>query len=214
MELAAKPKVRAFNAVCLLALSLSATLCAQNPADLPAQIGPTMQANPFTNHQKLEYRLNQIVGIHGSLGAAAGAALGQARNVPHEWGQGAEGYATRYFSDFGTNVIRQSVALGLETALHEDPRYFPSEEKGFKQRLKNVFLQTVVTRTDSGRATFAWARMGSAFAAGAITNTWQPPSTDTPGRAVTRGCIMLGGDLSYNFLQEFIPFFRPRVFKQ
>ncbi len=213
MELVASPNTFAISAVCLLAVSLSVPADAQNPADLPAQIGPTMKANPFTKHQKFEYRFLQTVGLHGYLGAAAGAAIGQARNVPHEWAQGAEGYATRYFSDFGTNVIRQSIELGLETGLHEDPRYFPSEEKDFKHRLKNVILQTVVTRTDSGRATFAWARMGSAFAAGAITDAWQPPSTDTPGRAVSRGLIMLGGDLSYNFLQEFIPFFRPRVFQ-
>ena len=209
-----KRKAFAINVVYLLALSLSATARAQNPADLPAQIGPTMKANPFSNHQKFEYRLNQVLGVHGYLGAAAGAAWGQARNVPREWGQGTEGYATRYFSDFGTNLIRQSVAYGLETGLHEDPRYFPSEERAFKHRLKNVFLQTLVARTDSGRNTFAWARIGSAFAAGAITDAWQPPSTNTPGRAAMRGCIMLGGDLGYNFLQEFIPIFRPKVFQR
>lgn len=214
MDPVAKSKTFTISAISLFALSLSATANAQNPADLPAQIGPTMKANPFTMHQKFEYRFLQTVGLHGYLGAAAGAAIGQARNVPHEWGQGAEGYATRYFSDFGTNLIRQSIAFGLEAGLHEDPRYFPSEEKDFKHRIKNVFLQTVVTRTDSGRATFAWARMASAFAAGAITNNWQPPSTDTPGRALTRGVIMLGGDLSYNFLQEFIPFIRPRAFRR
>jgi hypothetical protein len=209
----AKLKALSINGICLLALSLSATLFAQNPADLPAQVGPTMTANPFSLHEKFEYRFIQTVGLHGYLGAAAGSALGQLRNVPHEWGQGAEGYATRYASDFGTNLVRQSIEFGLEAGLHEDPRYFPSEEKAFKLRLKNVLLQTVVTRTDSGRETFAWARMGSAFAAGAITNAWQPPSTDTPGRALSRGCIMLGGDLGYNFLQEFVPLFRPRSLK-
>jgi hypothetical protein len=210
MNLAAKTKAFAINALCLSALSLSATVHAQNPVNLPDQVGPTMTADPFTVHQKFEYRFLQTVGLHGYLGAAAGAAIGQARNVPHEWGQGLEGYASRYASDFGTNVARQSIEFGLETALHEDPRYFPSEDKRLGARLKNVLLQTVVTRTDSGREAFAWARMSSAFAAGAITNAWQPESTDTPGRAASRGCIMLGGDFAYNFLQEFVPFFRPR----
>ncbi len=169
-----------------------------------------MTADPFTLHEKFEYRFLQTVGLHGYLGAAAGAAIGQARNVPHEWGQGTEGYLSRYASDFCTNVARQSVEFGLEAALHEDPRYFPSEDKRLSARLKNVLLQTVVARTDSGKETFAWARMGSAFAAGAITNAWQPESTDTPGRAFSRGAIMLAGDFGYNFLQEFIPFVRPR----
>lgn len=169
-----------------------------------------MKADPFSVKEKFHYRFLQTVGLHGYLGAAAGAAIGQARNVPHEWGQGAEGYASRYFSDFGTNLIRQSVEFGLETGLHEDPRYFPSEERGFRKRLRNVLLQTVVTRTDSGKETFAWARMASAVTAGAITNAWQPESTDTPGRAASRAAFMLGGDLAYNFLQEFFPFVRPK----
>lgn len=221
----AKSKARTIKVVTLLALGLPATVVAQNVAqnaqnlaqnvvNLPEDVGPTMKANPFDAKQKFEYRFLQTVGLHGYLGAAAGAAIGQARNVPHEWGQGAEGYATRYFSDFGTNLTRQSIAFGLETGLHEDPRYFPSEEHGFRKRMRNVLLQTLVTRTDSGKETFAWARIGSAFAAGAITNAWQPESTDTPGRAVNRGFIMLGGDLGYNFLQEFIPIFRPRGLKK
>jgi hypothetical protein len=52
--------------------------------------------------------------------------------------------------------------------------------------------------------------MGSAFAAGQIANLWEPKSTGTPGGGVTRGCIILGGDMAYNFLQEFVPFVRPR----
>ena len=106
--------------------------------------------------------------------------------------------------------MNHTLESGLGAIWGEDPRYFPSEDKRFSARLKNVLLQTVVTRTDSGKETFAWARMGSAFAAGAITNAWQPESTDTPGRAFSRGAIMLGGDLGYNFLQEFVPFVRPR----
>lgn len=213
MESVAVYKAFAISVMPLLALSLSPSTQAQNPADLPAQIGPTLQANPFTRHEKVDYRMLQVVGLHGYMGAALGAAVGQATNTPHEWGEGAKGYGTRYISDFGTNVIRQSVALGLEEGLHEDPRYFPSEDKDFKHRIKNVVLQTFVARTDSGGNTFAWARIGSAFAAGSITNAWQPPSTRTAGHTFARSFISLGGDLGYNFLQEFFPFTRPRAFR-
>jgi len=169
-----------------------------------------MTATPFTVAEKFDYRIVQSFGLRGFAGAGFGALIGQGRDVPREWGEGWGAYATRYASDFGTNLTRQSMEFGLETALHEDPRYFPSEEKGFRARMKNVLLQTVVTRTDSGKETFAWARMGSAFGAGEFANLWQPRSTGTPGAGLTRGCIMLGGDLAYNFLQEFVPFVRPR----
>jgi len=201
--------LRALNLVCLLAVGLSDMARAQNPANLPGQVGPTMTANPMSVAEKLDYRLVQSFVLHGFAGAAFGAAISQGKDVPREWGEGWGAYATRYAADVGTDLSRQSMMFVLESALHEDPRYFPSEEKGFRARTKNVLLQTVVTRTDSGKETFAWARMGSAFAAGELANVWQPPSTGTPGRGLSRGCIMLGGDLAYNFLQEFVPFVRP-----
>jgi hypothetical protein len=209
MSKVARSNLCGINFVCLLAVSLSVTAWAQNPANLPDQIGPTMTADPLSIAEKFDYRLKQSFVLHGFAGAVFGAAIGQERDVPREWGQGWGAYATRYAADLGTDLSRQSIAFGLESALHEDPRYFPSEEKGFRARMKNALLQTVVTRTDSGKETFAWARMGSAFAAGEFANVWQPPSTGTPGRGLTRGCVMLGGDLAYNFLQEFVPFVRP-----
>lgn len=210
MKFAAIRKVRLFNAICLSALSLSVPVVAQNPADLPAQVGPTMKANPMTMRQKFDYRVIQSVGLRGYAGPAFGAAITQELDIPREWGQGVRGYATRYASGFGTNLSRQSFAFVLETALHEDPRYFPSEQKGFKARMKNVLLQTVVCRTDSGRETFAWGRMFSAFAAGELTNAWEPPSTSTQGRGADRGLVILSGDFAYNLLQEFVPFVRPK----
>jgi len=210
VETAMASKWRSINLMSLLAVSLSGAVWGQNPANLPGQVGPTMSAKPLTVGEKFDYRVVQSFGLRGFAGAGFGAAIGQGRDVPKEWGEGWGAYATRYAAALGTNLTRQSMAFGLETALHEDPRYFPSESKRFKDRMKNVLLQTVVARTDSGRETFAWARMGSAFAAGEFVNLWQPPSTGTPGGGLTRGCIILGGDLTYNFLQEFIPFVRPR----
>jgi hypothetical protein len=210
MDTAMRPKLRTFNLVSLLAVSLSGTAWAQNPANLPGQVGPTMTATPFTIAEKFDYRIVQSFGLRGFAGAGFGAAIGQERDVPREWGEGWGAYSTRYAAALGTNLTRQFTAFGLETLLHEDPRYFPSESKRFGARLKNVLLQTVVTRTDSGKETFAWARMGSAFAAGQFVNLWQPPSTSTPGGGLTRGCIILGGDLAYNLFQEFVPFVRPR----
>ncbi len=199
--------------MCFLAVGLSAMACAQNVVNLPDQVGPTMHADPFDIHQKFEYRIIQSFGLKGYFGSALGAAIGQSRDSPREWGEGVQGYATRYVSGIGSNLSRQSVAFLMESALHEDPRYFPSEEKAFGKRLKNVLLQTVVARTDAGKETFAWARMVSAFAAGEITNAWSPPSTDSPERGAVRGCMTLGGDFGYNLLQEFVPFVRPRGLK-
>lgn len=201
----------------LLALTVgtivSLPMNAQSPADLPAQVGPTISAPPLSVSEKFDYRIVQSFGLRGVAGSAFGALIGQARNSPHEWGQGVEGFADRYASGFGGNLGRQGIQFVLETALHEDPRYFPSKEKGFKKRMKNVLLQTLVTRTDSGGHRFAYARIAGAFADGQLVNAWQPASTGSVGDGVMRGFIGLGSDLGYNFLQEFVPFMRPRTLR-
>ena len=201
----------------LLALAagtiVSLPMAAQNLTDLPAQIGPTISAPPLSVSEKFDYRIVQSFGLRGVAGSAFGALIGQARDSPYEWGQGFEGFTDRFASGFGGNLGRQGIQFVLETALHEDPRYFPSKEKGFKKRMKNVLLQTLVTRTDSGGHRFAYSRIAGAFANGQLVNAWQPASTGSVGDGVTRGLIGLGSDLRYNFLQEFVPFMRPRTLR-
>ena len=110
----------------------------------------TVSAPSFDVWDKFDYSVVQTFGARGFLGAGLGAGFGQLFDTPKEWGEGAEGYAKRYASSFGGNVSRQVMAFGLESTLHEDPRYFPSEDKGFKGRMKNVLRQSIFTKKDSG----------------------------------------------------------------
>jgi hypothetical protein len=169
----------------------------------------TISAPPFTVRDKFDYRVVQSFGARGFLGAAVGAAIGQARNSPHEWGQGFTGFADRYASSFAGNFSRQTFAWTLESAFHEDPRYFPSEEKNKKQRAVNALKQIIICKTDSGKSEFAYARVFSQIGAGQLTNVWQPASTSSVGDGFMRAVIGLGADAAYNFMQEFFPFTRP-----
>src|SRR5262249_15031295 len=128
----------------------------------------------------------------------------------HEWGQGVEGFATRYGSGVAGNLSRQTFAFVMESALHEDPRYFPSEDRSTKQRLLSVVKQVVICKTDDGKSSCAFGRVVSQVACGQCTNLWQRASTGSVGDGFVRAFIGLGADAGYNFLQEFIPFTRPR----
>ena len=180
----------------------------QNPPD--STLPNTVSAPPFTVADKFDYRVVQSFGLRGLGGSLVGAAIGQARDAPHEWGQGVQGFATRYGSGVAGNLSRQTFAFVLESALHEDPRYFPSEDKSTKQRLLNVVKQVVICKTDDGRSSPAYGRVISQFAGGQFTNLWQPASTGSVGDGLVRAFIGLGADAGYNLLQEFIPFTRPR----
>ncbi len=91
------------------------------------QLPNTVSAPPFTVGDKFAYRVVQTFGLRGLLGAFVSASIGQGAGSPYEWGGGVEGYAKRYVSGFGGNVSRQTMAFAIESVMHEDPRYFPSE---------------------------------------------------------------------------------------
>ncbi len=195
---------------------LPVCLSAQISTSEPRQTGQltTKVVRPLSIREKFDYRVVQTFGLRGYLGPGVGAAIGQAEDRPKEWGGGVSGFAGRYGSAFATNFSRQTMTFTMESALHEDPRYFPSEDSGFKARLKSVLIQTVITRTDSGTRQIAYGRIVSAFAAGQLSNAWQPRSTGSVGDGFERGAIMLGGDAGYNILQEFVPFLRPRTLRR
>jgi hypothetical protein len=52
----------------------------------------------LTVAQKFNYRVIQAFGVRGLLDAGVGAAIDQARNVPHEWGGGAASFGERFGS--------------------------------------------------------------------------------------------------------------------
>lgn len=172
-------------------------------------LSKTVSAPSFTVRDKFDYRVVQSFGARGFIGALFGAAIGQADNSPHEWGQGVQGFAERYGSGLGGNFSRQTFAFVLESAFHEDPRYFPSEDRTMKQRAVNALKQVIICKTDSGHGEFAWARVISQFGAGQFVNVWQPRSSSSVADGFKRGFIGLGADTAYNFMQEFLPFTRP-----
>ncbi|MBV9268208.1 MAG: hypothetical protein JO061_18715 [Acidobacteriaceae bacterium] len=197
--------------VCLVALP--AVLNAQQTEDKtpiqPGQIGQTVHAPPFTVADKFDYRVVQTFGARGFIGSALGAAIGQANDTPSEWGQGFGGLAKRYVSGFAGNCTRQIMAFAIEAPLHEDPRYFPSEDKSMKERFWNAIKQVYLTRKDDGGQGFAYGRVISDFANGQLVNAWQPRSTGAVSNGIERGFISLGADAGYDLLQEFVPFTRP-----
>jgi hypothetical protein len=173
-------------------------------------LSKTVSAPPFTVADKFDYRVVQTFGARGLVGSLFGAAIGQAENSPHEWGQGLHGFAERYGSGLAGNLSRQTFAFVLESSFHEDPRYFPSEDRSKKYRIGNALRQVIICKTDKGRSEFAYARIFSNFGSAQFVNVWQPRSTGSVADGFTRGVIGLGSDAAYNLMQEFLPFTRPK----
>lgn len=197
-------------AICT-ALSVQAQT-ASTPA-APVQPGQllhdTVSAPPLTVGGKFHYRILSLFGPRDLIGLALGAGIATGFEVPKEWGRGGSGYGLQYVNGLGIALTRQTFAWGLDSAFHEDPRYFSSEEHGFVPRMKNVFKQVLICKNDQGGDTVAYGRLVSAFAAAQLAGAWQPPSNQGFGNGLERGAIILAADATISMVQEFVPFMRP-----
>ena len=89
--------------------------------------GMAQPAAPLDVLGKLNFHA-QSVGSPWSLAeSAAYAGILQGLDAPEEWGQGAGAYGKRFASTLGGSAIHGVLAFGLDSALHQDPRYFRSQ---------------------------------------------------------------------------------------
>lgn len=137
--------------------------------------------------------------------AAAFALLYQLENQNPSFGQGMAGYAKRFGTAYGDQMIGNMMTEGIvPSLLHEDPRYFRKGEGTKWSRAGYALKQIIVTRTDSGHKTFNVAEIGGNAAAVAITNLWYPDTRNASDNLEKLG-IQLATDSFSNILKEFWP---------
>jgi hypothetical protein len=148
------------------------------------------------------------------LGDAAYAAVLQEADAPREWGQGATGYGKRFGSMVAWSGIHSALAFGLDSTLHQDPRYYRSRGSGFWRRSGHALRGTLLTRTDSGGETVSTWRIGSAYGSAVLSNLWYPARLNTVRLGFIQGSVTLGFDLAGNLGKEFWPDIRRKVLRK
>ena len=165
---------------------------------------PTPQA-PLSIQDKWKIHARRTTSPTGFLRSAVTAGWDQWQNDPMEWGQGMAGYSRRFGHKVSYRAVKNGLGLSLDVTLRQDPRYFRSEEQGFWKRTPHALTYVIVTRTDSGGRTFSTWRVGSAYGAAFITNSWRPDRVGGTADALQRGTVTLGLDAVSNVLKEFWP---------
>jgi hypothetical protein len=168
-------------------------------------------AEPLDVTAKLEYHAKCAFGPTSVLGDAAYAAILQADNAPLEWKQGGEAFGKRVGSMVAWSGIRNGLAFGLDSSLHQDPRYYRAGGSGFWRRSGHAFRQTILTHTDSGGETLSTWRIGSAYGSAFLSNLWYPDRLNTPRLGFIQGSVTLGLDLMSNLGKEFWPDVKRKV---
>src|SRR6202011_4237881 len=81
------------------------------------------------------------------MGEVGSAALGQARNSPHEWGRGAGGFAKRLGSGAAHYVVKDTIQRGVGGLLHEErDNYVRANKPGFGPKFKSAAENTFWVR--------------------------------------------------------------------
>jgi hypothetical protein len=163
---------------------------------------------------KLHYHAESTYAPTAILGLAAYAGALQAIDTPEEWGHGGAAYGKRFASMMAWSGIHSSLAFGLDSTLHQDPRYYPSGSGGFWRRAGHALRGTILTRTDSGGETVSTWRIGSAYGSAFLSNMWYPDRLNTARLGLIQGSVTLGFDLVSNLRLEFWPDLKRKLRKK
>jgi len=142
----------------------------------------------------------------GAIGrAVAGGSISQWDDSPKEWGGGAAAWGERIGSAYAEHGIRKTLEFGAASALHEDDRYFRSDESGFWKRTRHAIASTFTARDYAGNEHLSFTRVGSAAGASFISRIWQPRSETTAGDGAVNFGITMAAEMGWNVFKEFSP---------
>jgi hypothetical protein len=138
------------------------------------------------------------------LGAAFLAGINQASDTP-DYVQGAKGYGQRMGANYANGLT--DIFIGgaiLPSILHQDPRYFYQGTGTKKSRALHAISTPFICKGDNGRWQPNYSGLGGYLAAGAIANTYYPPSNRGPGLVFSTTSIDIAADMANGLLQEFV----------
>lgn len=182
------------------------------PTTVFSQAPEPLAPEPLDVMGKLSFHAKNVYSPTALAGVALYAGLLQADNIPREWGQDAGAYGKRFGSTVAWSVTYNTIAFGLDTTLHQDPRYFRLGGSGFWRRSGHALRGTLMTRKDSGGETLSTWRLGSAYGAAFISNEWYPDRLNTVRLGFIEGTVTVGLGFASNMGSEFWPDIRKKVF--
>lgn len=168
---------------------------------------------PLTTRQKYVLAYHQTVDISAHFGNLFQAMLQQASNGQPHYGQGWGAYASRFGAAEADQVTSAFFIFGfLPHVLHDDPRYFRKRHGRIWSRIQYAASRTVITRTDSGNATFNTPQVLGQLLQQGISTAYYPPQDRSASGVFQNWGVNLAYNSAYNVLKEFYPDFLRIVF--
>ena len=162
--------------------------------------------------QKFKLFVDNSISLHTLTESSLGAAISQAADSPHGYGQGGDGYAKRFGSSIASGASNNFFGTFLlASALHQDPRFFPERNPTFGRSLKYSARRLFVTRNDEGRDVANWSGLMGPLLSEGLANAYWPDQDRTVHQTFERYGIDLAVRLGGNMLREYWPVFFRKV---
>lgn len=171
-----------------------------------------LSAEPLSAGQKFQLFVDNSISVHTITWAALGSAVGQADSSPTGFGQGWDAYGKR----FGSSMARQASSeffgtFVLASALHQDPRFYPSANPSFGRAVKYSVQRVFVRRNDDGRDVANWSGLAGPLLAEGLANAYWPERNRTVGDTFFRFGLDLATKAGGNMLREYWPVFYGKI---
>ena len=186
----------------LFAVSISVSAQAPTPT-LSSTASSGTYVRPDAATRRSRY-LKSIVGPESLLKITASAGFSTATNSPEEWGPQWKGFGKRVASNFGKELISNSVRYGLDEALTLDSQFYRSENRSTGARLKNALISVVTARNQTGKRVIGVPRLVGTYTANMIAAEAWYPGRYSYKDGLKSGTISLGLNAAFNLVREFI----------
>lgn len=177
---------------------------------------PAAKLGPLSFGEKFKMYYHQTFGPPAVVFPAFAAGMSMAKpkdHYPRDWKQGADAFGRLYGDAAAMATSRRTARFVTGAALHEDPRYMPSDSKNPLVRTLHAVAFTFVDRTDGGRRTIAFSNFAGAAGGGFVGIGYLPHGYNDLTHAEQRMAVQFGGIAIENIAAEFQPQLGPIVHK-
>jgi hypothetical protein len=161
---------------------------------------------PLTTKQKFDSFLRNSHSASTGVGIVSDTLISQATGAYPKLGGGMGGFSQRLgISAAGAEGAVFFGGFLYPTLFHQDPRYFPSPDRGFLNRIAYAASRAFIGRSDYGMTVVNSSVIASQFTEAAIANAYIPYRHHSVGGTTENALIGIAGVAEGNILTEFWP---------
>jgi hypothetical protein len=174
---------------------------------VPGQPFPDAPAYvPLSSRQKFDLFVRRAHSFDTISGAIIDSLTAQATGAYPSFGGGMAGYGKRLgAATAGAESASFFGTFALPALLHQDPRYFRSQQTDISDRLAYAASRVLIGRSDSGRSVINTSLILSEFVQAAVSNAYIPYRRETVPGTIENALTGLGSVAQARILTEFWP---------